>query len=211
MGSQRVSRPACLLLLVMLGACSSSSRGRQEPAAPDSALRAELVRLGVEDQAVREGFGSAMASNDSAFAMRMVRTDSARTTRLRQIVAEHGWPGRALAGDDGAKAAWLILQHSPSTEFQQEMLPVLWQAAERGDIDKASVAMLTDRVLVKEGKAQRYGSSFGMQNGRLEAHRIEDFAGLDARRAAVGLPPMQEYVDTLRVVYRLPVTWPPTP
>jgi len=177
----------------------------------DSSLRSELVRLGNEDQASRDKFGEAAARNDTAYARRLVATDSARTKRLREIVQTYGWPGRSLVGNDGAAAAWLILQHSPSTEFQEAMLPTLWAAADRGEMAKADIAMLTDRVLVRTGHPQRYGSQFSVQNGRLIPDSIEDLPGLEARRTAVGLPGMAEYVRMLGQIYGLPVTWPPAP
>jgi hypothetical protein len=40
---------------------------------------------------------------------------------------------------------------------------------------------------------------------------ITDLAGVDARRAAVGLPPMADYVRMLGEMYQLPVVWPPPP
>ena len=44
--------------------------------------------------------------------MEAARIDVANTDRLRAITAEHGWPGRALVGEEGAEAAWLIAQHA---------------------------------------------------------------------------------------------------
>ena len=32
----------------------------------------------------------------------MARVDVANTDRLREIVDEHGWPGRSLVGEEGA-------------------------------------------------------------------------------------------------------------
>ncbi|HEX5634204.1 MAG TPA: DUF6624 domain-containing protein, partial [Gemmatimonadales bacterium] len=177
----------------------------------DSTLRAELVRMGREDQAARDGFGAAVASDDTAFARRLMQGDSARTARLREIVRRHGWPGRSLVGEDGAESAWLVLQHTNSVEFQREMLPVLWRAAERGEMRRADVAMLEDRVLVRDGRPQRYGNSFSLREGRLVPDPIDDLPGLEHRRAEMGLPAMAEYVRVLGEAYGMPVTWPPTP
>jgi hypothetical protein len=181
------------------------------PAVPLRALADTLIRLGLEDQARREELPRAVAANDTAFVLGLMRADSARTTRLRTIVRAHGWPVRTLVGDSAAKAAWLILQHSPVLEFQREVLPLLEAAAERGDVERSEVALLTDRVRVRSGQPQLYGSSFQMVNGRLQADPIEDPARLDERRAAVGLPPMAEYVRGLSEAYHVPVVWPPVP
>ena len=175
----------------------------------DTALRAELVRLEVDDQKGREDIAALVARNDTAVLFRFMRADSARTLRLKEIVALHGWPTPALVGKDGVEAAWLILQHSPDYAWQEQMLPVLERSSAAGEIRRTDVALLTDRVLVHRGKPQRYGNSFSIKNGRLVADPIEDIGGLDARRAALGLPPMTEYARQLGETYNVPVEWPP--
>lgn len=175
----------------------------------DSTLRAELLTLVAEDQDRREEIPQAIARNDSVFLKRLMAGDSARTARLKAIIDEHGWPGADKVGADGASAAWLLLQHSPDSALQERMLPVLEREAAAGRLEARDVATLTDRVLVRSGKPQRYGSSFEIRDGRMVAHPIEDLAGLDARRAAVGLPPMAEYVKLLADAYKQPVEWPP--
>ena len=203
---------AALLLALGGSACRPLSAAHQALLQPvDSSLRSELVRLGHEDQASREGFGVAVARNDSAYVRQLSAGDSARTERLREIVLAHGWPGRSLVGKDGATAAWLILQHSASTDFQQALLPTLWVAANQGEMAKADIAMLTDRVLVHKGRPQRYGTQFSLRDGRWIPDSIEDLPGLESRRAAVGLPSMGEYVKMLGQMLGLPVTWPPVP
>lgn len=42
--------------------------------------------------------------------------------RLREIIAEHGWPHEEIAGEDGAKAAWLIAQHAPLSRRPHRLL-----------------------------------------------------------------------------------------
>lgn len=143
------------------------------------------------------------------YTRRLMAGDSARTQRLREIVRAHGWPGRSLVGKDGAQAAWLILQHTAATDFQQALLPTLWAAADQGEVAKSDVALLTDRVLVHTGHPQLYASQFSSRDGHLVPDSIEDLPGLEGRRAAVGLPTMSEYVRMLGELYGLPVAWPP--
>jgi hypothetical protein len=177
--------------------------------ARDSALRNELLRLAIEDQNGRQDLMTAIARNDTATLFRSMRADSAHTRRLRQIVDQSGWPTSALVGRDGVGAAWLIVQHSPDNAWQETMLPVLQRAASAGDISQVDLSMLSDRVLVHQGKPQHYGNSFSMKGGRLVPDPIDDLAGLDARRAALGLPPMAEYAKQLAEAYNVPVDWPP--
>jgi hypothetical protein len=116
-----------------------------------------------------------------------------------------------LYGDTAAKAAWLILQHSESLEFQEQMLPTLEGLAAEGEVRRQDVALLSDRILSDRGKPQRYGSQFGMKDGKLVLKRVDNLDSLDARRATVGLPPMSEYVKVMGEMYKMPVVWPPRP
>ena len=201
-----------VVLLLMVVACG----GQGAPAGPaptpmNTALRAELELLGREDQAAREGFGAAAAGNDTAYMHRLLRGDSARVARLKQIVGTHGWPGKSLVGEEAAGAAWLILQHTDDVAWQASMLPVLLDLAKAGEVQLSEVALRTDRVLVRQGLPQRYGNSFSVKDGVLVADPIEDLPGLDARRREMGLPPMREYVKALGEAFKLPVQWPVHP
>ena len=60
------------------------------------------------------------------------------------------------------------------------------------------MAYLTDRVLVAEGKPQRYGSQFFTVDGELKPRPIEDEANVDARRKEVGLGTMAQYTKLMK-------------
>ncbi|MBX6363719.1 MAG: hypothetical protein IRZ00_07620 [Gemmatimonadetes bacterium] len=169
-----------------------------------AAVRRELAEMGRADQAIREDFTPARMA-DTAFARRMWREDSACTARLREIVRAYGWPGPARAGKEAAEAAFLIVQHSPSREFRKEVLPILDSLARRGEAPLKDVALLTDRVLKEEGKPQRYGTQPGIVDRKLVPYPVEDERTLDARRAAMGLPPMSEYLRLAEQAYHAPV------
>jgi hypothetical protein len=206
-----------LSIVLALSACtpaapdaSAESGASATPAAGWNGSRVDtLLRLGREDQAGRETLAQAAAARDTVTLLAFMRADSARSRWLRAAVARDGWPSPIIAGDSAQQAAWLILQHSPDTAWQAAMLPALERAASRGELPQADLALLTDRVLVRRGQPQRYGSQFDMKDGRLVPEPIEDVEGLDPRRASVGLPPMSEYVRLLAEHTKLPVVWPP--
>ena len=84
---------------------------------------------------------------------------------------------------------------------------MLKEAASKGEARPSDVAMLEDRVLVGEGKEQIYGTQlhFGPETeGRWELYPILDEEKVDERRAAVGLPPLAEYLKVFGVEYRPP-------
>jgi hypothetical protein len=212
------------LLAVCVALCCSacnSDAARRAPAADTVgtvtgssgpwpiALSDSLLRLGEEDQTGRDALARAAANQDTATLFASLRADSARSRWLKDRVARFGWPTPAQASDAAARAAWLILQHSPDTAWQADMLPELERLASSGTLPPDDVAMLSDRVQVRRGAPQRYATQFTMVDGRLLPEPVSDTAGLDARRAAVGLPPMAEYVRRMQEQFQVPVVWPP--
>jgi hypothetical protein len=161
-------------------------------------LAAELAAMVAEDQRLRRDLEPTRFSFQQQ--MELAQVDVRNTERLRAIVREHGWPGRSLVGERGAKDAWLLAQHaSHEHSFQREVLELLRAAVDAGEAEPRHLAYLTDRVRMQEGLPQLYGTQmFGRDGGRLEPWPIEDEDALDARRAAVGLEPMADYVGRWR-------------
>jgi len=94
-----------------------------------AAIRETLLTMAAEDQRVRElvierhPLGGSV---DPELSEELVNIDQHNTERLKQIVAEHGWPGRSLVGEDGADAAWLLAQHADrDLAFQKQCLDLL--------------------------------------------------------------------------------------
>ncbi len=156
-------------------------------------LRAELLEMSRIDQAARRGIALPELEGLS-----MMDVDATHTARMKEIVAEYGWPGESLVGEDGARSAWLLVQHADmQPAFQRECLDLM-TAAPEGDVSPLDLAYLTDRVLVNEGQKQIYGTQFHMVDGQSVPRPIEDEANIEARRAAVGLSSMKEYTARMQ-------------
>jgi hypothetical protein len=162
-------------------------------AAQKPELRDELLRMMDEDQAARRAAGAAQFK-DTAANERMKAIDVKNTARMKEIIAQVGWPTKTLVGERASKAAWLLVQHADhDLAFQKQCLPMLEKAVAAGEGSAQNLAYLTDRVLVAEGKPQRYGTQFHTVDGKLVPRPIEDEAHVDERRAAIGLDTMAEY------------------
>ncbi|MBY0567273.1 MAG: hypothetical protein K2P70_08180 [Hyphomonadaceae bacterium] len=107
-----------------------------------------------------------------------------------------GWPGRDKLGDEGAAAAFLILQHAIShPALQRRGLELMLDAIPLGHANALDAAYLSDRIAVFEGREQTFGTQFNWDaHGQLSPAPTRDEADLDARRASVGLPPMAETI-----------------
>lgn len=132
--------------------------------------------------------------------------DEDNTARLKEIVAAQGWPRKSLWGERPALAAWLILQHSPDTEFQAEMLPLLEKRLQEKELDGPYFALLYDRVQMRHGHPQRYGSQVRKkaEGGWEPVPPLENPDKLDALRASVGLPPIADYLTSVAKMYDKP-------
>lgn len=168
----------------------------------DPALRAELLELRDADQAVRAKLSGQIAKPDPAVVQEVEEADARSRARMKEIVAKHGWPGKSLVGEDGAFAAWLLVQHADrEPEFQERCLPLLAEAVKKGEARGRDLAYLTDRVLVAQKKPQRYGTQARQEGGKFVPQPLENEAEVDKLRAEVGLMPLADYLKQMEEVY----------
>jgi hypothetical protein len=188
--------PLILIAAVFVGGCVFPSRASR----PNVTLRRELLSMCEVDQRVRQGFGPQMSAETIAT---IQATDAKHVSRMKTIVAQHGWPGRSLVGKDGSHAAWLLVQHADSA-FMAQCLPLMERAVAAGEASRTDYAYLLDRVRMQQGKPQVYGTQFTfVAGGELVLHPIEDAEHVDERRRAVGLPPMAEQEKAISDVYKM--------
>jgi Family of unknown function (DUF6624) len=151
------------------------------------------------DQKARQGAGSQMRSEEMA---ELQAIDAKHQARMSAIVAEHGWPGRSLVDDDGAHAAWLLVQHA-DVSFMAQCLPLMEQAVSEGEASAKDYAYLLDRVRLRQGKPQVYGTQFVPgSDGKPVLYPVEDPEHVDERRRAIGLRSMAEYEREIRQNYK---------
>lgn len=162
-------------------------------------LKQSLLEMLEEDARVRTELVAAGTLFDG-YAPRMAEVHERNARALERIVDEHGWPGNSLVGPDGAQAAWVIAQHAIGMpDFQRRCLPLLKEAAARGETEPAYVAYLEDRIRFHERRPQRYGTQFDWDDeGRLSPWKLEDPDRVDAYRESVGLEPLARRIERVR-------------
>jgi len=159
----------------------------------NDSLRRVLLRLGERDQGPRAEFGARVA--DTLYVRQLMRLDSALAAEMAGILDRFGPPTRSMVGPAGSDAAMLIIQHSWPL---QERVLASAKALPSGQISPEKMGMLEDRVLVHQGKPQRFGTQFNTgPDGVFRFAAVSDTAGLDARRSAAGMLPMRQYVCLL--------------
>ncbi len=189
------------------------SMQRRYGEAYDPALVAELAVLRERDQGIRaewtaiqERYGFPIPDSiEVPFKERWRQVDAEVLAEVEALVAEHGWLGKSRVGQQGAQTAFLVIQHAP-LEVQERYLPTLAQAVAEGESEPWHLAFLTDRVRMRRGEPQVYGTQMRLDEatGVLTFFPIEDEANVDARRAAVGLGTLSEYARQSGFTYEPP-------
>jgi hypothetical protein len=145
----------------------------------------------------READGETPHPGDEEHLLRMRVVDEETMVSLRSIVREHGWPRRGVVGlaaaIAGAQLLFLLLPRE-AAEFQRECLARLREAFEAGEASRYELANLTDRVLLGEGRPQRYGTQLIRGPGGLAPEPIEDPDRVDEVRASIGLGSLAEWL-----------------
>jgi len=156
-------------------------------------LSQELINMATEDMELRSEL-----SDDGSFfhtyhpLMKDVHDRNAK--RLAEIVDQHGWPGKSMVGDEGAHAAWIILQHAIThPELQRRCFPMLVAQVEKGEISPVDMAMLEDRIRCFEGRPQRFGTQFDWdENKRMSPLPVDDIKLVNERRKKIGMRTLEE-------------------
>lgn len=91
----------------------------------------------------------------------------------------------------------MLAQHA-EIEFQEQCLPLLRAAVAEKDASAQHLAYLEDRVNMRRGRPQRYGTQFTFGANGLEVHTLEDPERVDEWRAEIGLGSLAEYETQLR-------------
>jgi hypothetical protein len=158
----------------------------------------DLEQMGVSDQSLR-GNPNVMSPAD---VVKQGEIDKANMQRLASIIKSYGWPGNRFAGIDNASNAFLVLQHADLAS-QHQYLPLLRRAVAKGEANAQDLAMLEDRVLVRAGKPQLYGTQFlpHVPNQPITLFPVQDEVYLDKRRSELGMPPMADYIKSMQKHY----------
>ncbi len=155
-------------------------------------LTDELLRRQEVDQQARSFALEGREATDAEI-KRLREVDRDNTAWLETVITENGWPGIRLAGQAGARAAWLLAQHADAKpELQRQWLALLRAAVEAGDAERGNLAYLQDRVAIHQHLPQHHGTQFLCLNGKDGLAPLEDPQRVNEYRATAGLHPLTD-------------------
>jgi hypothetical protein len=191
-----------LVFLVNLSFAQNLKRAEKQQ------IRNTLDQILKDDQGLRrqisvlsEKYGPNSKQLDSMW-IQIAYQDSINLTKVEHLIAKYGWLGSSLVGASGATTLFLVIQHS-DLDVQIKYLPMLRAAVKKGEADPSNLAMLEDRVAMRQAKPQIYGSQIrkDMETGMYYVYHLIETEKVDERRAAVGLGKLSEYVSNWGIVW----------
>jgi hypothetical protein len=109
-----------------------------------------------------------------------------------------------VIGYQGNSTLFLVIQHS-DIKTQEKYLPMMKDAVKKGNADSGSLALLEDRIALRKGEKQIYGSQIGRnpETGEFYILPLTDPENVDLRRKEVGLGTIQEYVAFWKITWNI--------
>lgn len=174
----------------------------------DKPLQNELLTIFEEDQKYRiqmnetqKKFGQDSKEMQDLWKIANQK-DSINLLKVKKILDEKGWVGKDKVGAQANSALFLVIQHS-DLETQKKYLPMMKEAVTKGNASSSSLALLIDRIEIREGRKQIYGSQIGI-NPNTNTHYILpliDPDNVDKRRTEVGLGSIADYIKNWNLIW----------
>jgi len=151
----------------------------------DLALRDKLIQSGQLNNGYNE---------------EMIELHNRNAKTLSEIIDTIGYPTIDKVGKEANESTWLIIQHSiGQPEFMKKCAKLLEIAVSENKADPKSLAYLTDRIAVFEGKEQLYGTQFDWDEyGNLSPNHFDDINKVNRRRKSIGLNTLEEQTEIIR-------------
>jgi len=174
-------------------------------------LAGKIGRISTRDQYVREVFIDMFSDPDldpevraefQEFGGKYVEAiDELNTQAFKKIMETVTWRELATGEARLAQRAFHIVQHTNDDAFREATLAEIKPLAEEGLMEGQSYALMFDRVALKKGEMQLYGTQTKCIAGQYDVHDLAEPDRVDERRKLIGMEPLVIYLERNRDHY----------
>ncbi len=125
--------------------------------------------------------------------------------RVCQIVKENGWLTKESIRDDGFEAFVFLITNNKNIQAQQELLPVMVEAAKKGFIGNPLLASMVDSIRVGLRMPQIFGTQAAIRNNVVYLYPIQNEEKVDEWRKMYDMPPLAYQIRGFEGRYLMPV------
>lgn len=184
------------ILVPLLAAAALTAPARAAPQC--AAYAGELTAMVEAAEAARSRVDYLAPPDDPAAAQGRAALEAVEWTnaeRLGAWLAACGWPRRSVEGVQAARGAWLVAQQgSGDLPLLRQVVRQLELAVLDGEAPAMYLASASDRLAVKEGRPQRYGTQLRQVDAcHWDYYPLDDVPRVEARRKRLGLPSLEEH------------------
>lgn len=172
-------------------ACSNNLAQTHEDEIPYDSISKVIRAIGIDDQAIRQKYVDSISHDNPRrhyFVNKIKQVDSVNMATVTLILQKYGWPPQSKIGHEAADDLFYIIQHS-KTEVMELYFLQLKKLAAQGEASRVNAAMMEDRLRLRKGLKQIYGSQVSTA---LDANHtrlvwpIENPSQVDSLRKSVG-------------------------
>ena len=134
--------------------------------------------------------------------------------RVCQVLKEQGWLSMQALQPDGFEAFIFLMTNNRDFQAQQELLPVLVEAAKKNYIGNPLIASFVDSIRVGSKMPQLFGTQAAIRNNVVYLYPLQNEEKVDEWRKEYDLPPLSYQIRAFEGRYLMPVLKahrPPTP
>lgn len=177
-----------------------------------SCLDKVLQNVYNEDQKIRQEAVKVISQKSKeeliAFKQQLDSVDNCNQHIVFGILDSIGWPSELSTVAN--QAIFLTIDHA-DLSFQKKYIPLVEERANQGVLEKSSYATLLDRILMRSGEMQVYGTQTVIQNvggeDVLLIWPIENPDKIDSLRVSMDLIPLNKYIEIVSSTYKKKCYW----
>lgn len=172
-------------------------------------LTTELERIYHLDQDKRETLNKAQKSYGyrspeyNTALKEMNFQDSLNQVKVFSIIEKHGWIGKNNTSEHASKAIFYVIQHA-NLEAQLKYKNMVKIAFENKEISNIEYAMFEDRINVRLGKFQIFGTQNAIDNiGNTYLYPVENIDTVNYKRLKIGEIPINNCRDFYEIYIQI--------
>lgn len=188
-------------MLLSFSSCSNLSRTLEKVYKNDQKPREHLLDL------------SKLSTDEILHYHELVsQVDSTNQKIVSSILDNYGWPTNISRKAN--KAIWIVIDHA-DLDYQLKYIDMVQEQANLGIVSKSDYAVLYDKLLKNLGKPQKYGTQIytsivlvgETMTDCTYLWPVENGEQLDSLRNSVDLPPIKDYIQSVKEITGLNVIW----
>jgi Ca-activated chloride channel family protein len=125
--------------------------------------------------------------------------------RVCRLIKENGWVTKEAALQDGFEAFVFLITNNRDIQAQEELMPVLLEAAKKDYIGKPLLASMVDSIRVGSKMPQIFGTQAAIRNNVVYLYPLLNEEKVDEWRKEYDMPPLASQIRNFEGRYVMPV------